>query len=273
MNKWYAPDYVAELYGIFDDIDKKAAEKRAAKEEKKEKNKKTESAPSIHKGHRERMDNKIKLGLENLPEHEQLEWILYLTIHLKDTNKIAHELLDKFGTLQGVFSASEAELRKVNGIDHRTAMLLTYMNDLAGIVLRSWQSTKSLEDDNSMLEYVQSYFIGKNIECVYMFILDASLRVKSVLKLSEGICDEAPMYYQTVSRIAATHNAHSVILAHNHPSGTCMPSRADEHVVNSAKVALESVGIKLHDSIIVTENACYSMKKAGKLFGVKIENL
>ena len=273
MNKGHTPDYVAELNGIFADIDKRAQEKKAAKEAKKEQNKKTKSSSAIHKGHRERMDKKVELGLENLPEHEQLEWILYLTIHLKDTNKIAHELLDKFGTLQGVFSASEAELRKVNGVDHRTAMLLTYMNDLAGLVMRSWQNSKSLEDDKHMLEYVKSYFVGKNIECVYMFILDASCRVKSVVKLSEGICDEAPMYYQAVSRIAITNNAHSVIIAHNHPSGTCKPSSADEYVVKNVAAALGAVGVKLHDSIIVTDGDCYSMKKAGKLFRVKIENL
>ena len=65
----------------------------------------------MHAGHRERMISRLKeFGSEGFQSHELLEMMLYSSFKQCDTNPIAHRLIDRFGTLSGVFSASENEL-------------------------------------------------------------------------------------------------------------------------------------------------------------------
>ncbi len=78
---------------------------------------KKEPNKSIHAGHRQRMHQRVeKYGLESLAEHEMLEYLLYFTNAQKDTNAIAHDLLETFGDFAGVLEADEKELCAVKTI-------------------------------------------------------------------------------------------------------------------------------------------------------------
>ena len=81
---------------------------------------------SIHKDHRQRLrDRFLREGLDNFDELYVLELLLFYCIPRKDTNPIAHSLLEKFGSLTGVFSASMEELESVSGISHNAATFLS----------------------------------------------------------------------------------------------------------------------------------------------------
>lgn len=77
---------------------------------------------SQHKGHRQRMRARVEqYGLESLEPHEALEYVLYITNTRKDTNGLAHVLMDRFGDFAGVLDASEEDLLTVEGVGPSTA--------------------------------------------------------------------------------------------------------------------------------------------------------
>lgn len=226
---------------------------------------------NLHENHRQRLDLKAeRIGFEFLEIHEQLEEILYVTIPRGDTNGIAHRLLDAFGTLRGVLNAEVSELEKIKGVGHRTAVFLSQLNDVAGLIIRNQAAEKPrLESPEQRGRYISSYYIGKEVETSYMFNLDASFRVKSVIKVSEGVSDETYIFPQTVAKNAVRYGAHYVVISHNHPGGNSEPSMQDLEVTRSVEIALESVGVKLEDSVIVTDNGCFSLRANGFFYKLK----
>ena len=79
--------------------------------------KSTENKTNIHKGHREKVKNRYyESGLNSMPDHNILELLLFFGIPQKDTNPIAHELMNKFGSFSGVLEASKADLQSVKGM-------------------------------------------------------------------------------------------------------------------------------------------------------------
>ncbi len=85
----------------------------------------------IHSGHRSRLKEiTAKTGLENMPEHQVLEFLLTFVIPRKDTNPIAHNLIKSFGSLSGVLEASSNDLVKVDGIGKKTADFLSCLPEI-----------------------------------------------------------------------------------------------------------------------------------------------
>ncbi len=221
----------------------------------------------LHKNHRKRLDEKIsKYGFESLPDHEKLESILYVVIPRGDTNEIAHNLLNEFGTIGGVLNAGFERLQKVNGIGYRTARFLSELNSIAGEVLRYSKCGAYLLDTNEkIIEYISTYYIGRLTECSYMFTLDRTMHLTGVIKLSEGTVNQTHVYPQKVAEYAIMHKADSVIIAHNHPAGTLEPSEQDVQVAKAVEMALMGVGVNYYDNLIITPDNYYSFKENGRL--------
>ena len=80
---------------------------------------------SVHEGHRQRKKEQFREhGLDAFADHEALELLLYYAIPRQDTNPIAHRLIERFGSLEGVFSAPAYELQKVEGVGENAATLI-----------------------------------------------------------------------------------------------------------------------------------------------------
>jgi DNA repair protein RadC len=100
-----------------------------------------------HQGHRQRMRERVQnYGLDSLAEHEALEYVLYLTNAQKDTNGIAHDLIDRFGDFAAVLEASEEELCTVEGVGPATARMLHLLPEISRYYGRSRTSTTRCPD-------------------------------------------------------------------------------------------------------------------------------
>jgi len=217
---------------------------------------------NVHGGHRMRLDKKvIEKGLEMLEPHEQLEHLLFAVIPRGDTNALAHRLLDKFVTVAGVINADVEELMTIDGVGKRTAMFLTSLPQLLGIVERSIsvEAPPKLETTEDVATFVRSYFYGKLTEEIYVMSLNSSFRLLAVSKLSEGAPNEAYIYPSLAVKQAIRDNASVVIIAHNHPCGLVNPSKDD--ITLSAKLhgAFKSVDIQFKDSVIIAGSEYYSI--------------
>ncbi len=222
-----------------------------------------------HIGHRKRLDEKSKLlGFEFLEEHEQLEKLLFNVIPQGNTNPLAHQLLDRFGSLYGVLTAVPEELMKVPGVGHRVSQYLHDLFPLLGCVNRcmlqeSEKQYPSLKTPESQGLFAKSLFYGKLTECCYMISLNKKLQAYRFDKVSEGSIDETPFYLQEIIKLALRTNADSVLMTHNHPSGSLLPSQADLTATRELARGLDAVGIRLLDHIIVACGEYTSLKHLG----------
>ncbi len=209
----------------------------------------------LHKDHRQRMDKKSEAsGLHNMPEHEVLEKLLFAVIPRGNTNGIAKELCDKFGGIGRVLTADVNELMEVKGVGKRVAYFLKELPDVLGIVERSlnFYDDRILTSEDAC-NYVKTFFYGKLTEQFYLISLNSTGHIIKHTKIADGVTDSVLIDARLIAETAIRDKAHSVIIAHNHPGGTPNPSCSDVTCTENIVRALNTLGIKVFDSIIVAK--------------------
>ena len=218
----------------------------------------------LHDGHRQRLIQRfLEEDLDNFEPHNVLELLLFYAIPRKDTNELAHVLMDTFGSLKGVFDAPYEELIKVAGIGPNTAALLKLVPSLTRTYYSSEARSIILDTSEKSGEYFLPYYIGQTEEVVRLACLDAGGKVISNQILHRGSANAAEVNMRKIVNIALRNNAMGVILAHNHPGGLPLPSEEDVATTKSIREALIPMGILLMDHIIVAGQDYVSMARSG----------
>ena len=218
----------------------------------------------LHDGHRQRLIQRfLEEDLDNFEPHNVLEMLLFYAIPRKDTNELAHVLMDTFGSLKGVFDAPYEELIKVTGIGPNTAALLKLVPSLTRTYYSSDARSIILDTSEKSGEYFLPYYIGQTEEVVRLACLDAGGKVISNQILHRGSANAAEVNIRKIVNIALRNNAMGVILAHNHPGGLPLPSEEDVATTKSIREALMPMGILLMDHIIVAGQDYVSMARSG----------
>ena len=220
---------------------------------------------ATHDGHRQRLkDRFLRSGLDNFTDVQVLELALFYCIPRKDTNPIAHALLEHFGSLSQVLEASVEELQKVPGIGENTATYLTMLPQIGRFYLvdRS-QREVILTTIDKCNAYLVPHFFGRSTEVVYMLCLDAKCKVLCCREVGQGSINSAGISIRKIVEVALGTNATTVILAHNHPSGLAVPSAEDVQTTQRIFAALAAVDVHLADHIVVADGDYVSMVQSG----------
>lgn len=223
---------------------------------------------SIHDGHRQRMKERfLQEGLDHFSDYQVLELLLFYAVPRKDTNPLAHALIDHFGSLSQVLEAPVEELEKVEGIGANAATLLKLATELGRyyMVNRSTRHT-ILQTITECGEYLKPFFFGRRNETVFLLCLDAKCKVLCCREVGEGSVNSANVPIRRIVEIALGANATSVVLAHNHPSGLAFPSGEDVATTRRVAAALSTVDVKLVDHIIVADDDFVSLIHTGHRF-------
>ena len=220
---------------------------------------------SIHDGHRQRLKNRFRQeGLDGFDEVNVLELLLFYAIPQKDTNPIAHRLLDHFGSLAQVMEATPEELEKVPGIGANAATLVTLTTALARYYMVNRTARNMvLTSTEQCGDYLLPYFVGRRNETVFILCLDAKCKVLGCKEVGEGSVNSASVPIRRIVEMALGMNATSVVLAHNHPSGLALPSGDDVQTTRRLAAALDGVDITLVDHIIVADDDYVSLAQSG----------
>ena len=135
---------------------------------------------SQHKGHRQRMRARVEqYGLESLEPHEALEYVLYITNTRKDTNGLAHVLMDRFGDFAGVLDASEEDLLTVEGVGPSTARMLHLLPQVGRYYTQcAVNGKKCMKTTDQLVEYLMAQFAGTVQERALLAALDGRSRIK-----------------------------------------------------------------------------------------------
>ena len=225
-------------------------------------------AASVHKGHRERLKQRfLEEGLDNFTDIQVLELLLFYAIPQKDTNPIAHALLDHFGRLSNVLESDVEELKKVPGISDHSATLLALVTELCRYYqVDCAQRMEVLTSLDACGAYLVPRFFGRTQETVFLLCLDAKCKVLCCKEVGEGSVNSASISIRKIVETALSSNATTVILAHNHPSGVALPSAEDVQTTRRVAAALSAVEVHLADHIVVAEGDYVSMVQSGYRF-------
>ena len=220
-----------------------------------------------HKGHRQRMRERVQsYGLDSLAEHEALEYVLYLTNAQKDTNGIAHDLIDRFGDFAAVLEASEEELCTVEGVGPSTARMLHLLPQISRYYGRSrTNTTRCIKTTEQMGSYLMAKFAWSDYERAMLVSLDSRKRVRAAVWLREGTSDRVSLDIKNVVAAAIKGGTDAVVLCHNHPNGVALPSLEDMDATGSIARALGLVNVHLLDHFILTDTEYFSMRDANRL--------
>lgn len=217
----------------------------------------------IHDGHRERIrDSFLEVGLKGKSEHQILELILTYVIPVRDVNPIAHNLIDKFGSLANVFDASVDDLITVPYITKNGATLLK----LFPAVIPAYNESKykariSLKTTHAVKEYMIPKFTTETNEVFYILCLDTHLNLLRAIRHVEGTPSSASLNLQSLVYEVLKSNASSIILAHNHLSGSLQFSAADINTTLVLKSTFENLNIRFIDHFIFSGTTCTSFSK------------
>lgn len=222
---------------------------------------------SIHDGHRARKKQQfLENGIDAFSEHEVLELLLYYAIPRADTNVLSHRLLERFGTLDAVFSAPVEELRRIPGVGDNAATLIHYIFPLyRRIRISRLNNETALCSVEAAGNFFVDRFAGEKREIMYMASLDVKGKLISLQKLAVGEVDHVNADARTILENAILVHASAVIISHNHPSGVALPSPEDNDLTLRLERLLDAVGIKLFDHIIVADGDFVSLRQNGLL--------
>lgn len=224
---------------------------------------KSAKAGGIHEGHRGRMKQRlITSGIDAFSDHEIVEFLLFYALPYRDTNALAHALVNRFGSWTRVVDAHYDDLLAVPGVTPHVATLLKmvgqsahrYYEDMTGIV-------NHLFSIEAVINHVVPLFLGARNEKVMMVCLDNKRKHLNTTMLFEGSVNSAQFNIREAVQQALRDNATQIVLAHNHPNGFAFPSAADINTTKRLMEILRPLEIHLIDHLIVSEGDCLCMSR------------
>lgn len=214
---------------------------------------------NIHKSHRERLkDQFLNNGLLSLTDIQKLELLLFFAIPQKDTNPIAHALLDRYKTIREVLNAEPYKLMEIKGIKKNTATLIKFVNSLFSYInLPDEQG--SISSAIEARDYCAKLFIGCEVEQFYVICLSKSNKIKGTKMIKSGSLDEVNVQIRSVTEFALENKCSRIIVSHNHPTGSSECSDEDCAFTYSLLCSCMLNSIDILDHIIVGKDSVTSM--------------
>ncbi|MBQ2537012.1 MAG: hypothetical protein II550_00885 [Ruminococcus sp.] len=221
-----------------------------------------DSKKSEHSGHRERLRRRfIDNGLDGFEEHQALELYLFYAIPRRDTNPLAHRLLERYRNIGGVCDAPIDELERDFGLSESAAALLKLLPEMSRLYNESKLSDTNFIDPETVGEMIARRFIGRTSEAVALLLGSAKGKILYFDIVAKGSVSSSDFPLRRIVDLAIRHNARTAYIAHNHPSGSLLPSRADVDVTKLLDSTLSSVGVHLLDHFIVADNEYASLRE------------
>jgi DNA repair protein RadC len=206
-------------------------------------------------------------GAAALSDTELLALLLRTGTRERGVLQMSQEVLATFGGFAGLLHTGPEDLKKVKGLggSAKRAELLAVIELSRRAMSQQLKEREAFGSPEAVKHYLQLHLSHKPHEVFAVLFLDAQNRLVVMEELFRGTLTQTSVYPREVVRRALALEAASVVLAHNHPSGTVQPSRADEALTQTLKSALALVDVRVLDHVIVAPGDALSMAEKGLL--------
>ena len=227
----------------------------------------TGTRPSYIKDHRQRLRTRfIDGGATALPDYELLELVLFRAIPRQDVKPLAYKLLETFGDFNGVMAAPPERLKEISGIGDAVICELKIVEAAAHRLARSRVMQRHVVSSwDALIDYCHTAMAHRDIEQFRVLYLDRKNVLIADEEQARGTVDHVPVYPREVVKRALQLNASALILVHNHPSGDPTPSPDDIAMTAKIDAAAQTLGVTLHDHLIIGKSTELSLRSAGYL--------
>lgn len=195
-------------------------------------------------------------GAAALSDAELLAIFLRVGMKGKSAVDLARELIACFGSLNGLFSATQSQFSAIPGMGPAKYVQLQAVLEMSRRALAEDLKQGSVfASPAAVRDYLRLHLAGLKHEVFFALWLDAQNRLIVAEELFRGSLTQTSVYPREVVKKALHNNAAAVVLAHNHPSGVPEPSSADELLTRELKAALGLVDVRVLDHFIVAGSA------------------
>ncbi|MBM3505493.1 MAG: JAB domain-containing protein [Alphaproteobacteria bacterium] len=227
----------------------------------------TDRLTSEADGHRARLRARfLAAGAQALADYELLELVLFGALPRRDTKAMAKALIERFGSFADVIAADPARLAEVPGVGEAVIATLKAVEAAALRLSRGRLGDRpTLSSWSAVLDYCRSAMAFSMIEQFRVLYLDKKNKLIADEVQQRGTVDHAPVYPREVVKRSLEVGATALILVHNHPSGDCTPSAADIAVTREIQGAARTLGIAIHDHLVIGGDRHASFRALGLL--------
>jgi len=204
-------------------------------------------------------------GAGALGDAELLALLLRTGLAGKSVLQLAQELLDEFSGIAGLLHAGADDLKRIKGLGGpaKRAELVAVLELARRALAEQLRERAALDSPQAVRHYLQLQLAARAHEVFAVLFLDSQHRLIALEELFRGTLTQTSVYPREVVLRALHHQASAVVLAHNHPSGSTTPSRADEALTQTLKAALALVDVRVLDHVIVAPGQALSMADKG----------
>lgn len=211
----------------------------------------------MHEGHRARLISRMTGGAK-LYEHEYLEVLLFFACPRRDVNKVAHSLLDAFGSIRGVLSAEEEQLVKVPGVGVNIAR---YLRVIGGCGTGAKCGSFACITSTALFK---KFLIARDPACgLELYMLDGDNRVRRIWPYDGAL---SPFPYRSVMAAVAAYRPYGIFAAHT-VRGDCLPTLQDDETAGGLRDVCALSGVRLFDYCIKGSDGIYSYFADDKIIG------
>ncbi len=199
-----------------------------------------------------------------LSDAELLALLLRTGLPGKNALQMGQELLNTFGGVAGLLHTGPQALKSIKGLGPAKRAEIVAVLELARRALAEELKEKTVfSTPQAIRDYLQLQLGSRPYEVFAVLFLDAQHRLIALEELFRGTLAQTSVYPREVVVRALALNAASLVLAHNHPSGSAQPSRADEAITKTLKAALGLIDVQVLDHFVVTSSQATSMAEMG----------
>lgn len=228
-----------------------------------------EADKNIHSGHRDRMRARFdEVGFKGWSDHEILEYMLYGILPRRNTNPIAHRLLNSSGnSIVKLLKNSEDNMEFLTSIRDVNDKTVIYLRSLKAFIEyyrdRQIHDTRIVLTDDNVIDFIRTIEFPDNKEDMVALCLTGNMQLKCIARVTDmSGSDFATADIDKLVRVAARSGTDNMILVHNHPSGAGKVSPEDVNTTLRVQNILDAYGIYLIDHFIVCDNEVISIKMA-----------
>ncbi|SUC08644.1 RuvA domain 2-like protein [Pasteurella canis] len=206
----------------------------------------------------------LQFGASTLSDEELLAIFLRTGIKGCPVMRLSEQVLQYFGSLRGLISATQKNFCAVKGIGITQFIQLQACTEMTKrYLLEELELTHAFGSSENVRFYLQTVLESKEREIFLVLFLDNQHRLIKQEEMFLGTINTASVYPREIIKSALYCNAAALILAHNHPSGNAEPSMSDKRITQRIQSAAELVEIRVLDHFVIGKGNYYSFAENG----------